>query len=168
MIGLKGKRTKGRTLFKSRNVRPVDMDKVLAEDDYHKSWTGYYMTSSGNVISIHEWEGCDDYYDDEDDEDYDECDESKLIGGVYYDIATKDGSDGGVMDYTATDTLRDFNEFQRDQSGGDIVGIIEFPNDEVESEFEVVFDDATCNADGYERLQAFAKKHALYNRRPRV
>lgn len=145
----------GRSLKKSKNVRPANLDAVLSGD---RSWHGYYITSNGMVVSVSEWEGCD----------YD-VDEPDVVGGVYYDIAFDDGGDGGIMDYTESSTLAEFNDFQRDQSGGDLIGIIEFPSKNVYRKFDEAFYDATNGEDGaYDRMQAIAAKHRLYNRRPRA
>ena len=154
----KARSARSRSVLK--NVRPVDMDAILAENDgCSRSWEGFYVTSNGMVLSVHEWSETG--WDDEND-----C---EFAGGVYYDIPFEDGGDGGVMDYRKTDVMRDFNEFQRDQSGGDIVGMIEFPNDDVEYEFSDAFDEAQAGEEGaYERMHAVAKQYGLYNRRPRA
>ncbi len=157
----KARATKGRSVLK--NVRPVDMAAILADGDgYGRSWEGFYLTSNGNVVRVEEWDGGLGS----------DVDDPEVIGGVYYD--TVDG-DGGIMDYTATDTLGDFNDYQLENSGGTIVGMIEFPNGKVESDFYDAFYEA-CDASytnakdnsAYERMQAIAAKYGLYNRRPRA
>lgn len=152
--------SRARSFMKSRNVRPVDMAAILAENDgYSRSWEGFYITSNGMVLSVREWSETS--WDDEN-----ECD---FAGGVYYDIPFEDGGDGGIMDYRKTAVMGDFNEFQRDQSGGDIVGMIQFPNKDVEYEFSDAFDEAQEGIPGaYDRMHAVAKQYGLYNRRPRA
>ena len=154
----KARVTRGRSVVK--NVRPVDMDAILAENDgCSRSWEGYYITENGVVLSIREWEG-EDWWDDDEDED-----DPKFAGGVAYDLVNC-GSDGGIMDYDQKAVMRDFNDFQRYQTGGDIVGIIEFPDRDVYREFDEAFYDAQSGKEGaYERMQAIAAKHALYDRR---
>lgn len=153
----KARNAKGRHLLK--NVRPVDMDAVLAENDgCSRSWEGYYITDNGVVLSVQEWQG-ESWQDDDEDDD-------KFAGGVLYDLVNCD-SDGGIMDYDQTAVMRDFNDFQRDQTGGYIVGMIEFPDDEVYCEFDKAFYDAQSGKEGaYDRMQAIAQKHGLYERRP--
>ncbi len=141
----------------SKNRRPVDGKRKLSDGGYE----GYYLLGDGRVIHVTEYEG---FGEDEEFMESYENDpaETRLVGGVYYDIS--DGT-GGVMGYTGSDTLSDFDGFQSIDSGSRMESMFLKSGDRGYDDYDDAFMGLVCGDKGPEDVRAVAKRYGLYNRR---
>lgn len=115
----------------SKHKKPFDLNQKLDDAAY----AGYYRTTDGDIIEVHDYEGFD--YDEENfgyrgDE---EPEGEPVVGGVYWDDVYEEG---GLMTYTKDETLRDFND------SGFISGLAELivaPGEKGYGEFDDIFYD---------------------------
>ena len=148
---------KGKRKASKKNLKPVDMGQRLNDAKYG----GFYLLQNGDIVEIHDYEGI---YDDEDYIISQENDppETRIEGGVYFDDQF---GDGGVMLYTKTDTLKDF-----DNSGflpAGIKGLLTRSGPSYSDMEDVFYDYDIDEEEKDRRLRAVIKKHGLMNRRSR-